>query len=60
MELFSDSIQYLSQETLTWDRWFQELDQLHLVSIHHYGLRAANIDLRRPVSSNQNVDQHIV
>ena len=58
MEVFSGQFQTLSQETSTWDRWFQELDQLHRITIHHFGLRSTMIDLRRPVAERE-IDQHV-
>ncbi len=53
MKFLSDQGQYISGETSTWDRWFQELDKLHLVTIHHSRLHSATIDLNRPVASKQ-------
>lgn len=53
VKFLSNQDQYVFEETSTWDRWFQELDNLHLITIHHFGLQSASIDFRRPVARKQ-------
>ena len=53
MTSLSGQIQYRSEGASTWDHWFEKLDQLHLVTIHHFELQSATVDLRRPVAGKQ-------